>query len=218
MPRISSSQLQRLQVHEQRPGGVGDVGDVHAAVNAAGQVPKHPAVGVAEDQVTGFRLGPGALNVVQDPFDLGAGEVGGQRQAHLLLEPLRAAVLGELIHDVLGAGVLPDDGVVDGLAGGPVPHHGGFALVGDADGGDVVPCQVRLGQRGSDDLPGVVPDFGGVVLHPAGLREDLFVLHLARRNDVAAVVEDDGPGAGGALVDGDYVLVHGDVLVWLGGV
>jgi hypothetical protein len=29
------------------------------------------------------------------------------------------------------------------------------------------------------------------------------------------VVEDDGAGAGGALVNGDYVLVHNDVLVLL---
>jgi hypothetical protein len=29
------------------------------------------------------------------------------------------------------------------------------------------------------------------------------------------MVEDDGAGAGGALVNGDYVLVHGDVLVWM---
>ena len=33
---------------------------------------------------------------------------------------------------MLGPAVLPDDGVVDGLAGQAAPHHGGFALVGDA--------------------------------------------------------------------------------------
>ena len=126
-----------------------------------------------------------------------------------------AAVLREFVHDRLGAGVLPDDGVVDRLAGGLVPHHRGFALVGDADGGDVVPGQVRLGQGRADHLAGVVPDLGGVVLHPAGLREDLLVLHLAGGDDAAAVVEDDGAGARGALVDGDYVLVHVDVLVCL---
>ena len=170
---------QGVEVHEQGAGGVGDVRDMDSAVHPAGQVPEDPRVRVAEDQVTGLCLGPGAINVVQDPLDLGAGKIGGQRKAHLLLEPFRAAILRQLIDDVLRAGVLPDDGVVDGFAGGLVPHHGGFALVGNSDGGNVVTRQVRLGERRTDDLAGVVPDLGGVVLHPAGLREDLLVLHLA---------------------------------------
>lgn len=84
-----------------------------------------------------------------------------------MLESLRAAIAGQFIHDRLGPGVLPHDGVVNRLAGGLVPHHRRFALVGDADGGDVMPGQVRLGQRGADDLAGVVPDLGGVMLNPA---------------------------------------------------
>ncbi len=204
---------QGLKVHEQRARRVGDVRDVHAAVHPARQVPEDPGIGVAEHQVAGFRLGPGAVDVVQDPLDLRSGEIGRQGQSHLLLEPLRAAVLGQLIHDVLGPGVLPDNRVVDGLTGGLVPDDGRFALVGNSDGGDVVPGQVRLGERGRDHLAGVVPDLGRVVLHPARLWEDLLMLHLARGHDSAAVVEDDGAGAGGSLVNGDDVLVHGDVLV-----
>jgi hypothetical protein len=48
-------------------------------------------------------------------------------------QPLRA----QLGAQRLGAAVLPDDGVVDRLAGAAVPQHRGLALVGDADGGDV---------------------------------------------------------------------------------
>ena len=36
--------------------------------------------------------------------------------------------------DFRRAPVLPDNGLVDGLAGLALPHHRGFALVGDADG------------------------------------------------------------------------------------
>jgi hypothetical protein len=182
-------------------------------VHASGEVPQHPAVGVAEDEVPRLGLLTGALDVVQNPLDLGPGEVGGERQPDLLLEPVRTPLARQFIHDGLGPGVLPHDCVVDRLAGGPVPDHRCFALVGDADGGNVVPGQVCLGQCGTDDLAGVVPDFHGIVLHPAGLREDLLVFHLAGGHDVAAVVEDNGAGAGGALVDGDYVLAHDDVLV-----
>ncbi len=35
-----------------------------------------------------------------------------------------------------GAAILPDDGIVDGRAGAPIPENGGLALIGDADGGD----------------------------------------------------------------------------------
>ena len=49
--------------------------------------------------------------------------------------------------DVGGAAVLPDDGAVHGLAGGAVPHHGGLALVGDADRGDVLRLQAGFLQR-----------------------------------------------------------------------
>lgn len=47
-----------LQIHEQRSRGIGAVCDVDAAVNASGRFPQDPGVGVAEDEVAGFRPGP----------------------------------------------------------------------------------------------------------------------------------------------------------------
>ena len=64
-----------------------------------------------------------------------------------MIRPVLAEIAGSwpsafsLRADVGGAAVLPDDGAVHGRAGGAVPHHGGLALVGDADGGDVA-CAV----------------------------------------------------------------------------
>ena len=58
---------QGVQVHQHGAGGVGRVGDVQAAVDAAGHVPDHPGVHVAEHQVAGLGLLPGALDVVEDP-------------------------------------------------------------------------------------------------------------------------------------------------------
>ena len=46
--------VQGLQVHQHGAAGVGDVGDVPPAVDAAGQVPQQPAVGGAEDRLAGF--------------------------------------------------------------------------------------------------------------------------------------------------------------------
>ena len=61
-----------------------------------------------------------------------------------MIRPVLAEIAGswpsalQLGADVGGAAVLPDDGAVHGLPGGAVPHHGGLALVGDADRGDVL--------------------------------------------------------------------------------
>ena len=52
----------------------------------------------------------------------------------------------------------------------------------------------------------VIPNLSGVVLNPACLGENLLVLKLTHRNDLASLIEKDSPGAGGALVDRHNVL------------
>ena len=67
--------------------------------------------------------------------------------------PVLAAIVGswparrKRIAEIRGAAVLPDDGVVDRLAGGAVPEHRGLALIGDADAGDVSGGKPRLRHR-----------------------------------------------------------------------
>ena len=80
------------------------------------------------------RLGglPDPVDVLQDPLDLAAGEVGGRRQPGLAPDHVAAAVAVQRGGDPVGAGVLPDDRVVERPAGLAVPHHGRLALVGDA--------------------------------------------------------------------------------------
>src|SRR5699024_9502634 len=57
--------LQGVDVHEHCAGGVGDIGDVDAAVGAAGHVPHDPTVGVAEGEIPAFRRLAGPLDVVE---------------------------------------------------------------------------------------------------------------------------------------------------------
>ena len=194
--------LHGVQVHQHGAGGVGDVGDVLAAVDTAGQVPDDPGVHGAEEDVAGLGALAQALDVVEQPAGLGTGEVGGQRQARLAAEAVLADVAAELLAEGVGAGVLPDDGVVDGLTGVLVPQQRRLALVGDADGLDVVAGDAGLRDGPGDDLLDVGPDLGGVVLDPARLREDLLVLLLVDGDDAAVAVEDDAAAGGGALVDG----------------
>ena len=94
----------------------------------------------------------------------------------------RAREFGDGVGD---AGVLPDDGVADGLAGVAVPDHGGFALVGDADGGEIAGAEVLGLHRFADDLLRAAPDLGGIVLDPAGPGINLRVLPLRGGDDVA---------------------------------
>ena len=50
--------IERPQIHEKSAARVGGVGHVHTAVGAAGQVPDHPRVDIAEDGVAAFGGGP----------------------------------------------------------------------------------------------------------------------------------------------------------------
>ena len=106
---------------------------------------------------------------------------------------------------VRGAPVLPDDGVVDRLAGGAVPHDRGLALVGDADAGDVLGRDAGLGHRGAHGRDHRRPDLLRIVLDLARRRIDLAQLLLRAGDRRERCVEHDGARRGGALVDGDEV-------------
>ena len=133
-------------VVEQRAAGVGGVGGMHAA---AGEPPDEKAVDGAEGEVAGLRQRAGAGHVVEQPGDLGGGEVGIEQQAGLGGDGRLVAGILEGAAHLGGAPVLPDDGAMDGLAGAAIPDQAGLALVGDADGGDVA----RL-QAGGGNAPG----------------------------------------------------------------
>jgi hypothetical protein len=96
--------------------------------------------------------------------------------------------------------------VVHGCAGRAIPHNGGLALVRDADSHDVVARDVGGREGLADGLAGVVPDLLGIMFDPSRPGENLRVLELARCDHRAAVIEDDGAGAGRSLVDGDYIV------------
>mmetsp|Transcript_23336 Transcript_23336/g.48427 ORF Transcript_23336/g.48427 Transcript_23336/m.48427 type:complete len:232 (+) Transcript_23336:884-1579(+) len=127
----------RFQIHEQPSRGVADVGGKSPP---ASEFPQEPRIDGAEADLSTFlRIAdilPQRGDVIQEPLDLASGEVRGDGQTGLASKE-RFAVRGrgeDGFDDVVGAGVVPDDGVVVGLAGGSVPGQGGFSLVGDADG------------------------------------------------------------------------------------
>ena len=112
-----------------------------------------------------------------------------------------AAERGELVADRRGAGVLPDDRGRDRFSRAAVPHDGGFALVGDADRGDLARIQLGAGECTSDDGAGVGPDLACVVLDPPGPGQVLTMLDLLDRHHPGVVIEEDAAGGCGALID-----------------
>ena len=171
-----------------------------------GELPHQPGIYRSETQFSGFGLFTGAGHVVQNPFDLGAGEIGIDDKARLLPDLIYQSPGLELVAEGRCTAVLPHDGIVHGYAGLGIPHDGGFPLVGNADGGDGLAVDAHLGDGLGNDSRLGRPDFHGVVLYPARLREILGKLHLGHGTDVAFVVEDNGPGGTGSLVQGKDVL------------
>ena len=70
--------------------------------------------------------------MLEEPLELGTREVGAEGKAGLRAEPILATFfLSKLVTDAAGARVLPDDGMVVGLAGRLVSDESRLALVGD---------------------------------------------------------------------------------------
>ena len=159
---------------------------------AVGEIPYEPGINGAEGEFAGPGAGLRAGHMIQYPLQFCRGEIGIHHEAGLAADGRRQTARLEPVARRGGAAVLPDDGVADGFAGGAVPHHGGLALVGDADGGDVFGGEAGLAQR----LPGNVqlrgPDFPRIVFHPARTGKNLAKLPLRRRHDAATVVKYDG--------------------------
>ena len=178
-------------------------------VRAAGEMPDEPAVDRAEGELAGLRPRTCARHIVENPGDLGAGEIGIEQQPGLpgdhRFEPVGFAGGTELRR----APVLPDDRIVDRLTGFAVPDNGGLTLVGDADGGDVLGIQTGIGERPAHRLGGRAPQVAGVMLDPARCRDLLGELDLGQPANAVALVEHDGARRCRALVDGKHITGHG---------
>jgi hypothetical protein len=185
---------------------VGGVGRMHGARR---QPPQQERIDGAEGEFAALRLRPRARHVVEEPGDLGGGEIGIEYQPGACGDFCFAARILERAAHVGGAPILPHDGVVDRLAGGAIPHQRGLALVGDADRRNVARRETRLADRLAAGRQHAAPKVLRIVLDPAGFRKVLRELVLRHRRNGAVMAEHHGAGGRGALVDSEDVG-HGD--------
>mmetsp|Transcript_3019 Transcript_3019/g.5127 ORF Transcript_3019/g.5127 Transcript_3019/m.5127 type:complete len:282 (-) Transcript_3019:297-1142(-) len=188
-------------VVEQRARGVGGVG--HMAF-AFGQTPDQEAVDRPEGQFSGLRTGAGAVDVVENPRQFRAAEVGVEQQARLVAHHVLVTRRFQLGADLGRAAVLPDNCIVDRRACLAVPDDNRFALVCDPDGRN----GAALVERALAGLQHRLPDLLGIVFHPTRRRIMLCKFLLRARLRAQIPVEHDRTARGCALIDGKY-LGHG---------
>src|SRR5690242_13939775 len=102
-------------------------------------------------------------------------------QAILLAEKYGSSskpVLAQRLAQWRGAAILPDNRVVNRLAGGALPDHRGLALIGDADPGDVAGREPGFGECLAHGVDHRAPNLLRVMLDFAGRRIDLAQLAL----------------------------------------
>jgi len=149
-------------------------------------------------------MGAGAGNIVQQPGELGAGEIRVEQKPGLRRDGGLEALIFEFGAERCGATVLPDDGVVQRLAGLAMPQDvvsrwlvmpmAAMAPAGAPDAASRDTFQRRL------------PNLLRVVLDPTVLRVELAMLRLRRFARRAGEIEQDGAARRGALIDGEDEL------------
>src|SRR5262249_61648936 len=75
-------------------------------------------------------------NIVEQPGELGSGEIGIEQEAGFAAELSFVAFGFELRTEIRGTPVLPDDGAMHGPTAGAIPQQGRLALIGYTDRGN----------------------------------------------------------------------------------
>ena len=193
-------------VEQQRARGIGRVGGVQLA---AGQPPQQEAVDGAERELALLGRGARAVDVVEQPGDFRRREIRIEQQTGARRNQRLMALLAQRGAGVGGAPVLPDDGIVDRLAGGAIPQNRRLALVGDADRRDATGVGAGFGHGIAHGGDGRRPDLFRIVLDLARPRIDLGELLLRGRNRLERGIEHDGARRGGALIDCEEIVSQG---------
>lgn len=202
------------EIEQERAGSVGDIGGVDFS---AGELPQQPGVDRAEGEFAASGASAGAGKVIEQPGEFGAAEIRIEEQAGFAAEKRLESAAFEPGAKFGGAAILPDDRAMKRAAGGSFPEQRGFALIGQADGGEIGPGEIGFGDGGERGAAGGFPEIGGIVFDPAGLRKMLGELLAGGALSVTLMVEYDGSGGSRALIEReDEFPAHGvtEALAW----
>ena len=175
---------------------------------ALGQAPDQPGLHSSEQEPALLGTLPRSGHIVQDPFYLRAGKVGVDHQTGLLPEFFRQTLCLQRVAVFRGPAALPDNSVIDRLAGFLIPDDGSLALVCDADRGNVRGGDVDLVHRLYGDAQLACPDLVCVVLHPSGLGKILGELSLCDRAHFPLFVKEDASVAGCPCIQRHDIFRH----------
>jgi hypothetical protein len=172
---------------------------------AARQPPHEIGIDRAEGEFAAFGAGARAGDIVEYPGDLGGAEIRIEPQACALAHQSLAAFSLQFGAGVGGAPVLPDDGVVDGIAAPALPDERGLALIGQTDRCDRARRLRRLGERLAHRGQRRAPDRLGIVFDPAGVGIKLRELLLRDCDRRRVGAEHQRAGGGRSLIDDEDV-------------
>src|SRR5579872_3757029 len=192
--------LQGVDVEEH---GTGRIAVVRTVDPATGKAVDQKRVDRPEQELPAFGSGSGPGDVVEEPAELGRREVGIDHQPGLLPDRLLPSRALELIAVVSSTAILPDDRVVDRLAGDTIPDDRRLALIGDADGSDPARSEPDAFHHLLRHQELVRPDLLGIMLYPAGARIVLAKLPAALQPGSPLPPEEDRPGRSRTLVKGE---------------
>ena len=175
---------------------------------AAGHLPDQPGVDGTKQELAGPGRADDVGIAIQDPADLGAGEVGVDHQTRAFANGRLETPPGHRVALRRRLPALPDDGRVHRRAGGSVPDDGGLTLVGDPDRLQIATAKACIGDRLLHDPPAGLPDLEWVLFHPSGFRVGQADLAVGSAEHGAVVREDQRGAASGSLVECQHRVGH----------
>src|SRR5271163_874401 len=105
-----------FEIEQLRAACVCHVGDVDAALTAAGELPNEILVHVPEQHLAGFGPFTHSGYVIEDPTYFQAAEISREREAGFLAEAVLAAVSRKFGNVICNARILPDQSIANRLA------------------------------------------------------------------------------------------------------
>ena len=125
--------------------GTGSVSIVSHMNKPARKIPDKPGIDSSEYKLALIGLFPCTVHIIKYPGYLARGKISIRNKSRLLDDHVCSSGRNDLIDHRSGPSALPDYRIIYRLTRFPVPHDGGFSLVGDTDGSDIGSIQIHVG-------------------------------------------------------------------------